>query len=86
MSWLPASEMIAPVSGGLADEELDHASGVRATIDIVAEMDDAPVGRPEAHDVRGDARMHLGEQVEPAVHVADRVDDRAVRAARVEDS
>ena len=34
-------------------------------------------------DVRCDLRVHLGEKVEPAVHVADRIDDHALRAARV---
>ena len=30
---------------GRADQEIDHAFGIGAAVDIVAEMDDAPVGR-----------------------------------------
>ena len=83
MSWLPASEMIRPSLAVWRMRNSITPSGVRAAIDIVAEMDDAPVGRPDAHDVRCDLRVHFGEQVEPAVHVADSVDDHALRAARV---
>ena len=66
--------MTRAVLFGRADQEIDHAFGIGAAVDIVAEMDDAPVGDGLAVAVLDDRVIHLEQQVEPAVHVADRVD------------
>ena len=61
-------------------QQVYDAARIRPAIDIVAEVDDAPVA---AAGFSSDGVVHLFQQVEPAVHVADGVDDRAFRAARV---
>ncbi len=55
-----------------------------SAVDIIAQMDDTPVGRWLLLDLRLDPAVHVGKQVEPAVHVADRVKPRVLRSARVE--
>ena len=47
------------VAAAGGDQEVENAARLRAAIDIVAEMDDAPVGRTVAFDLAGDALMHL---------------------------
>ena len=73
------------VLAGRPDQEIDHAFGIGAAVDIVAEMDDAPVGDGLAVAVLDDRVIHLEQQVEPAVHVADRIDAQVFRPLRVEE-
>ena len=73
----------AAVLIGCADQEIDHAFGVGAAVDIVAEMDDAPVGLGMLGPIPDDRVIHFQQQVEPAVHVADRIEAQSVRALRV---
>ena len=67
------------------DQQVDDASGIGTSIDIVAEMHDAPLVRAVAGELFGDALMHPLEQIEAAVHVADGVEAHAVRRSRVEE-
>ena len=60
-----------------------HALRIRAPVDVVAEMDDAPVGRLPPRAIGGDFGMHAGQEIEPAMHVADGIDDGSVGAARI---
>ncbi len=44
---------------------------MRAPIDIVAKMDDAPVGRPLARNIFRDGAMHARQEIKAAVHIGD---------------
>src|SRR5690606_3800107 len=62
-----------------------HAGRIRTPVDIVAEVDDAPIVRPVARDLGRNHLVHQRQAVEPAVNVADRIKAHAVRGARVEE-
>jgi hypothetical protein len=66
------------------EQEIDHFSAVRPPVDIIAEKDKRPplCTFPSRH-VRRDLGQHRGEQVRPAVDVADGINELALRHGRV---
>ena len=67
----------------IPDQEIDHPSAVQPAVDVVAEVDHHLVGaRREQSRVLGDQAMHLLQQVDTTVDVADRVDAYAGRHPR----
>ena len=59
----------------------DDAGRIGAAVGVVADMDDAVVGRRAAGEVGGDLLMRLGQHGVAAVHVADGVEPHALRSA-----
>ena len=66
-------------------EEVEHALGVRPAIGVVAEMDDAPVGRRVAGEILADRAVHPLDEVAAPVNIADRVEPHAFGRARIEE-
>ena len=71
---VPRQRNVALVGRNGVDQEIEHAGRIRTTVDIVAEMHDAPVGGPVALDLLADGVMQAAEQVEAPMDVADCVD------------
>src|SRR5579875_995527 len=57
-----------------AQPQLDHFSGIRPTIDIIAEIDDAVAQRRRPARILGDTVVEQAQKVDPPMDVADGVD------------
>src|SRR5579883_3462435 len=55
-------------------QQLDHFSGIRPTIDIIAEIDDAVAQRRRPARILGDTVVEQAQKVHPPMDVADGVD------------
>jgi len=75
----------ARLRGGPRRQEFDDPGRIGAAVDIVPEMDDAPVGDAVACDLPGNRLVHRRKQVEPPVDVADRIEPDAFGASRIEE-
>ena len=76
---------IARIALARRDQEVEHTARIRPPVDIVAKMDDAPVVDRALCETGHDPPVHLLQQIETPVDVADRMDAHAVRPARVEE-
>ncbi len=76
---VPRQRNVALVGRDGLNKEIEHAGRIWTTVDIVAEMHDAPVGGPVALDLLADGVMQAAEQVEAPMDVADCVDANVFR-------
>src|SRR3546814_6727394 len=67
--------------GAVDAQALDHACGIGAAVDEIAEKHDECLASVQRCHVRFDPAKQDVEEVEPAVHVADRISARAGLAA-----
>src|SRR5690606_22939538 len=65
------------------DQETQHVLRFRTAIDIVTQMNDAPVVDRTAIKVGANEPMHVLQQVETAMHVANGVNPDPVRSFRI---
>ena len=66
-----------------ADQKLQHLSGLRPPVDVVAQMHDPPVLRLDARQISLDPVVYLLQQIKAPMHVANRIDAHSRRSSGI---